>query len=324
MLKSNLCQRVAHLSSAGIVTCALATAFPAHALVINTTFDNTITALANASQVESAFNIAAAVYAKAFTNPVTVNITVSWGQIAGTALPANAIGASADPLKTSVSYSVLQTALLRNAAAGPGLPGYTLPTTSPAGNSGFDVAYANALALGLTVPGRSTVDGYIGFAGVASNYTFSEAAGIAANTYDFVAVAEHEIAEVLGRTSAVNGTNPAFHSPLDLFRYTSPGVLNFSTTTPGYFSIDGGITNLGTFNSRSAGGDRTDWAGATGDVQNAFGFLGQAESVTALDLTVLNAIGWTLAPVPEPGQDSMLLAGLALLGRYARRRSMTA
>jgi hypothetical protein len=338
-----MANNAAKMTKAGFILAGLslaASVMPAHALVIHTTFDNTITSLAYAGQVESAFNAAASVYTSALTNPVTVNITVSWGQVAGQSLPGNAIGASADPLKTNVSYAQVYSALMANAATSPSvLSGYSIPSTSPTGTTGFDVSYANALALGMTVRGRNTVDGYIGFAGSASSYSFNQAAGIQSNTYDFTAVAAHEIGEVLGRGSNLNGTSPGVYMPFDLFRYSAPAQLIYSTTAPAYFSVDGGMTSLGAFNVSSQGGDRTDWAGISGDAQNAFVSPGAAEYVTAIDLLALSAIGWrlsptasasivdSLTPVPEPEPYAMLLAGLALVTAAAsmgRKRDLSA
>ena len=56
--------------------------------------------------------------------------------------------------------------------------------------------------------------------------------------------------------------------------------------------MNGGVTNLGAFNT-IAGGDAGDWASSvTDDPFDAFASSGVAETVTANDLTEMDAIGW--------------------------------
>ena len=108
----------------------------------------------------------------------------------------------------------------------------------------------------------------------------------------------HELDEVLGiggqgsqlsNTNAIyqtngSGPNPAEQvGPMDLYRYSAPGVRSFSlleTTTPySYFSIDGGNTVLSYFNQIELA-DFGDWlsdpipAGYGPQVQDAFGTAG--------------------------------------------------
>src|SRR4029079_11065342 len=124
-------------------------------------------------------------------------------------------------------------------------------------------------------------------------------------TYDFQGVVLHEITEVLGR--AMNGGANATWYPLDLFHYAAPGVRTLSGTTPGYFSVDNGQTNLNTFNS-NAGGDFGDWAGNTIDGGNAFGWTGAVTPLSAADLAAMDGIGWNLATT---GSGPVVTAGLA-------------
>ena len=90
--------------------------------------------------------------------------------------------------------------------------------------------------------------------------------------YDLLAITEHEIDEVLGMGSALNGLNngdPAPTGPVwveDLFRYGPPGAggtagaRSFATgvSTQAFFSINGGYTDLARFNQHQ-GGDFSDW-----------------------------------------------------------------
>src|ERR1700690_1426098 len=95
----------------------------------------------------------------------------------------------------------------------------------------------------------------------------------------------------------------AGYSVLDLLHYSGTGTRDFTQSTPGYFSVNGGATNLGNFNT-VAGGDAGDWASSTpSNSFNAYATPGVLEPVTANDLTEMDAIGWNstgAAPPPPP------------------------
>lgn len=336
----------------------LVSADPAAAMVINPLFDSSITSSAYASQIETAFNTVASSFDSALASPITVNVGVSWGSVAGQSLPATAVGASSDNAYGYYSYSQIKTALSNTAARNPADTALkaavaSLSLSAPAGTGSYLVASSEAKALGLIPASYGAVDGYIGFAGSASGYTFNPAKGVAAGTYDFEAVAAHEIEEVLGRISGITSSaTPTFRTPLDLFRYTSAGVLSDAYTPLAYFSVNGGTTSLGYFNNSTYGGDRSDWltAGVTNsgadashavasDIQDAFISTGQTANLTAADLTVLDVLGYggsnlgdtaigtpTLIAVsldqsvPEPASAAVLLSALAMLTLAVRRR----
>ncbi|MBC7505354.1 MAG: PEPxxWA-CTERM sorting domain-containing protein, partial [Sandarakinorhabdus sp.] len=142
-------------------------------------------------------------------------------------------------------------------------------TDNSANNSAMAITTANAKALG-----------YTGFAGSDASITFSSQFAfdfdprgcIAANSYDFIGIATHEIGHALGFVSGVdtydyfgprgpgagttlNLNDYAIASTLDLFRYakdptnlvagTAP-VLDWSVGGAPYFSVDGGATMLNT------------------------------------------------------------------------------
>src|SRR5215472_7951341 len=82
------------------------------------------------------------------------------------------------------------------------------------------------------------------------------------------------------------------YEPLDLFHYSAAGVRDFSGTTAGYFSPDGGTTNLGNFNT-NPNGDFGDWAASVGnDSFLAFSSSGVVNPITANDLAEMNVLGW--------------------------------
>jgi hypothetical protein len=328
----------------------------APALTIRPTFDASVTSLSNASTIEAAFNYVALQYDSRITNPATINIDVSWGSVDNQALPSTAVGASVDPLYGYFNYAQINAVLTNVSQANPSDSALAsavknLPKTPPAGASRYVIPSAELKALGYN--GSSTAfDGYIGFAGSTSGYTYftSSAPGsVVAGTYDFDAVAAHEIDEVLGRTTGIySNSTPYYRTVFDLFRYSSPGVLNDTYTSSAYFSIDGGKTNLGTFNNSASGGDRSDWQtnASANDIQDAFiCYGGQSNSVcprsslylTDADLTGLDVLGYAntvggnksafpvgatavglIDEVPEPSAWALMVIGVALLGARAR------
>ena len=192
-------------------------------------------------------------------------------------------------------------------------------------NDALAVTKASAKALGITTDvngapvNYATADGSITFSTL-FNFDFDPTDGIAANSYDFIGVAIHEIGHALGFVSGVDsydartspgsttqGTleNSVVLSQLDLYRYTSAGNLDWSTQGVPYFSIDGGVGQLfgdSRFSTGVANGDgrqASHWkdspsgAPQIGILDPTSG-LGQRQEVTALDLAAYDAIGWNI------------------------------
>lgn len=145
---------------------------PAQALVINATFDSSITASPYASLIESDFSKAEAVYERAFKTPVTVNVEIGWGSVDGKAMKGGALGTTVDNLYGYFNYSQIagylkadaksNTADLALKQAVASLP------SSVSGEQDFAVSSSEAKALGIipgTLPGE---DAYIGFSSTAA------------------------------------------------------------------------------------------------------------------------------------------------------------
>ena len=91
------------------------------------------------------------------------------------------------------------------------------------------------------------------------------------------------------------------YSPIDLFRYASPGVLDLVPANSAYFSIDGGTTVLHTFNGPN-GGDLSDWLkGPIADSYDVGPTLGSEMVVSSEDVTLMDVIGYDVAVPPLSG-----------------------
>src|SRR5207245_637655 len=73
-----------------------------------------------------------------------------------------------------------------------------VPATDPTGNSTWFLSFAQAKGLGLRTANNAAVDGTFTF-GQGFSYTFDPNNRAVAGKFDFIAVAEHEISEIMGR-----------------------------------------------------------------------------------------------------------------------------
>jgi autotransporter passenger strand-loop-strand repeat protein len=260
---------------------------------------------------------AASVYENAFTNNVSVTIDVGWGELNGKAIAASDASAESHDMWETYTYTDVHNALIKNAQSGVQMTAdATLPDPNaspwgPVARKTMAVSSANANALGLFIQNPPPVDGWIGF-NIARKWTF--------NLYDtpagkqsLVAAAEHEISEVLGRSASV-GTEKSqsgniLYKPIDLFRYSSPNVRDLTTGGKGstaYFSIDNGVTDLGTWNNYNDGYDLGDWwYGPAPGGHDAYGGggIGLTPLLTMTDLKLMNVIGWNTSYLPSTVPD---------------------
>jgi hypothetical protein len=265
-------------------------------MIINVTFDSSVGS-APAGFIATV-DAVVQFYETQFADPITVNIDVGYGEVDGQALSPGALGESITFLN-SFSFSQLRSALAADATTAADQTAVaSLPSSNPAGTANFWVATAEAKALGLA-GASSSLDGFVGFSSAPNIFDFNNTDGVTAGQFDFFGVVAHEISEVMGRF-VMGGSS---YTPLSLFDYSAAGVRDMSGAQPGYFSINGGTTNLDSFNSNS-GGDLGDWASSAGnDAFLAFAKSGVVLPVTPADLTLLDAIGWNLAsssPPPPP------------------------
>ena len=257
---------------------------------INVTYDSSV---ANApAGFKDCVAAACAFFDSTFTAPVTINIQIGYGEIDGGPMDANALGES-EHNDAFATYAQLGTALSEQGAPGAS----TLPANEPAGRS-LSLSSAEGKALGIVAADAAAIDGWIGISSTAS-FSFDPNNRAVFGEYDLVGTLEHEISEVMGRTSALK--YDFFYTPLDLFRYDAPGVLQGGRGGPSYFSVDGGQTSLTDFNNFATGnskGDLGDWAASAGfDAFRANNSgKGNENDVTPTDVTLMQALGWTTSP----------------------------
>jgi 20S proteasome alpha/beta subunit len=234
-----------------------------------------------------------------FTNPITINIDVGYGEIAGQSMANGALGES-ETYYDSVSYAQLRTALVQNAQSVDQISAAnSLPAGDPTNGGNYWVTTADAKALGL-IGASSAIDGYVGLASMYP-FTYNDTDGVAAGTYDFFGVVAHEFTEVMGRALFVgtDGIGANAYTPLDLFHYSANGVRAFVGTTAGYVSPDGGRTDLDNLNT-NPNGDFGDWASSAGhDAFLAFSPSGVANAVSTSDLRTMNILGYDEGLPPD-------------------------
>ena len=335
---------------AGIFSPLLLLSDPVSAFTLTPVFDSSITSNPNAPAIETAIDTVASELGSAFSNSAVIHFNVSWGSVQGKPIPGGDVSASEENLTGPYSFSTFTADLKAVAAANPDDPvlqsvAANLPRSNPAGALSYGIPYAEAQAIGLLPPASRLPAGAIGFSN-AVTWDFNPIDGVAANTYDLEGAAAHEIMEVLGRISGLQSAKPTVATPLDLFRYTAAGVSSFSYSAAAYFSIDGGQTAIEHFNVAGSG-DRSDIASAPGltDVQAAYLPTGVALTLSAADLTLLDALGWGAftapqyggAPdpfylgsvrsfggaIPEPKSWGLMLIGLAGTGFAVRSKTRT-
>ena len=261
------------------------------ALVINPTFDSSITSDPNAATIEATINRTIAAYESLITDNITVDITFK--EIT------TGLGQS-NSTYYFIDYKDYRSALVSHATTADDATAIaSLPdqTNNPVNNDPqVRIKAPLGRALGFNTPGGGTISLNT------SICNLDQTSAQDSSKYDLQAVIAHEIDEVIGFGSRLDGVNNGDPVPTgnvaadDLFRYDQNGARSFSTsaTDQAYFSIDGGSTNLARFNQQQ-GGDFGDWYSTgphTYQVQDAYSSPGQNANLTS-ELTRLDILGFT-------------------------------
>jgi hypothetical protein len=231
-----------------------------------------------------AIQAAANVLDASFSDNITINISVGYGEINGT--PESSGGASAGP-STGVydSYSQVRSWLSQNAAAEVQSGATALPTgTSIQGQSQVVVWRAQEKLLGQVSASDTGLDGEAGFA-----------TDISTNLLEGVAL--HELTHAMGRVG-YSGAQPDI---FDLYRFRSAGTYLFGNAEPtaaaSYFSLDGGKTDLADYGMTSDPSDFLNSSGRTpNDPFNEFYNAATSQSLSHIDILQMEALGFHAAP----------------------------
>src|ERR1700730_2400906 len=246
----------------------------------------------------SAVNYVVNLYDQLFTNAnVTLNIDYLYGQAYNPSSPtgtiqyqpmANATPSVSYALGTNswnsdgYSYGQILSQLTQDAQSSTQKNVWGNLPNSPYGNAYIALQTAQEKALGFTVAPNgglngTNLDGVVGIIsdaelqadGFTADWTTAPPAN--SNQFYMIGTIEHETSEVMGRYSYLgatinqsNGTTAQFYSLIDLFRYASPNGTTLDVTSGGtgsvaYFSLNGGSTDLATWNNDTSNGDLADW-----------------------------------------------------------------
>ena len=262
----------------------------------NISFDQALNSLP--AGFVAAINYVTSYFDHLFTDPITINIDVGYGEVDGQTLSSGALGENIANLN-SFSYAQVRSALATDSRSADDTSAVaSLPSSDPIGGThAYWLSVAEQRALGLYPATDSTVDGYVGFSNTYP-FDYNRNDGISAGSYDFIGTVEHEISEVMGRV-VLAGEHIIPHQPgyepLDLFDYSSAGIRRLVGTNAGYFSIDGGVTNLDNFNT-DPNGDFGDWAASAGnDAGLAFSSSGVLNNFSGIDVRAMDVLGYNRA-----------------------------
>ena len=265
----------------------------------------------------NAVNYVSSVFDSTFTNNVTVSIEVGYGDFPEDNSTVAPLGESDQASVAPTSYTQVRSALLGQGAPGSG----TLPSSSTITGT-LMLPTAQEKALGI-IPNNNSLDGWIGIASdatlqtIGSTWSFDPTAPLSSTQFYIVGTIEHEISEVMGRTSYLDQFRE--YGIVDLYRYQSANTRQLTASgNPSYFSTDNGVTAADYWNNASLKPqeDFADWApnGPNGvHPTGADAFLsesppGQINALTPTDLTLMAALGWTIA-VPRPAVVSVMTSG---------------
>jgi hypothetical protein len=241
---------------------------------------------------ESAAIYAASLYTQYYSNPEVINVHIGYGEVDGYRLGQGALGESMSYGYLD-SYSQVLSELKGDAGSSTwaAQADSSLPAADPTNGGSFFVSTAEAKALGQISGYGTATDGYIGLSSIYP-FDYTPNTTPAFNQYDAVGTFAHELSEVMGRVGSVGSIFGAnIYTPLDLFRYSSAGTRDL-TAGPGYFSINNGTTNLGTYNNPQNGGDASDWIPTLQGDSYGSGYSGVRAVVSPTDIIENAVLGY--------------------------------
>jgi len=231
----------------------------------------------------STIQAAATYFASVFSDNITINITYGWGSYdnsVDTNLTGSTGAEGGSIAGTYTSYSQVVSWLTASAKSATDKNALAnLPTSN---TNSFYVTSAQEKAFGAVSGTNTAVDGSIGF-GTSSSSSFWYEAAL------------HEIAHALGRSTDYYAGDPTI---MDLYRYGSAGNFQWTGGQSAYLSYDGGVTKVADFSNTS---DYGDFAVDSLTPADPFDYLatGAVKTLTATDIGLMDAIGFTVATPPK-------------------------
>ena len=252
---------------------------------------------------KAAVNAAISYLDQVLTNPISVKLMFSYGEIDGQQLSNGALGESStngyiEPYSQVVSWL---TASATSQADHESIN--ALPITDPTNGAQFWVSDAEAAVFGQSSNPNFTdpEDGFVGLSSTAL-LDYDPTNRAQPGEYDAVGILEHEITEALGRISYLGQAtfgSDTLYAPMDLFRYSGAGVHDLANHGA-FFSVDGQHMLL-PFNNPNNGGDGGDWAlSVSGDSFEAFSDSDSANIISPTDLLLMDVLGFA---VSSPARD---------------------
>jgi hypothetical protein len=330
------------------IAASIATASSTLGLVIVPSFDNTITSDPRSNAIQAMIVSAIDAYQRLFADPITVSIRfrLSTSYPEGDPIDNNLVGTSNSTVYPR-DWNTFITALKADAKTASDMAAVSTLPSDPLSAS-IVTRSAGGRAIGLNTPSAMFADGHLGVGGpydgiitLNSSKPLQFTRPVAAGNFDARTFLEHEIDEVLGLGSHLNGPAPQFLNPEDLFSWSSLNARNTSSTGVRHFSIDRGLHFIVKLNQDPAG-DFGDWDSGPQCpqnhplVQNAFNCDGQSPEIAkdSPEGVSLDVIGYDLVTedsgskgvlgnistrLPVGSGDDILIAGFQITGNSSKQ-----
>src|SRR6185369_11147457 len=134
-------------------------------------------------------NNATQFYETNFTDPITINLQVGWGEVAGQTLTPGFLGESSASQPGFFQYGTIKSRLVTDAKSAADLTSVAnMPASDFTNGATFKLSRAQGKALGLTIGDGSALDGSVGFDKTAT-YTFDPNNRAVAGKVDFIGLA---------------------------------------------------------------------------------------------------------------------------------------
>jgi hypothetical protein len=292
-------------------TMSTSTANTTSGLVINPTFDSSITTSSLSNAIQRMIITAIQSYQSLFTDPITVSIYFRYSNLSPLGDPLDSAVAQSAYVVYHVSWASYISSLkadattLNDASANASLPSTAL-------SSNIIASGADGRAIGLNTPPAMFSNGvvraggpYDGIVTLNSSQPLQFARPIVLSNYDARTATEHEIDEILGLGSHLDRMTSDLR-PQDLFGWSNYGLRNTSSSGSRYFSIDGGLRDIVDFN-QDPNLDFGDWFSPVCPppflyVQYATGCRGVSPNISELspEAVALDVIGYNLTMPAGP------------------------